>query len=238
MKTITLTVVKHTSQQVSFRVSNSHRNEEFSNTGWQFKAKNGMELTSDGAPEVFGRDCLCVQGASKDWDNKLLTVPLDLFKKYQAAVAEYNEVHADKVVKPRIEIEVLDSVSSLGDTVAFKIKSHTGFNWSEVNGQNFAHGVSNSVSAERLFWNGKPCIFIVPSALFKTIEKNIAQLNAPAPVSPLKTITFLYTKDGIKERRILEVTVENSDSYEGIDTDAKGYRKFLKSKMSQIKVVS
>lgn len=90
---IEISVVSIKEPTVTFRISRqTHREEEFTPNGREFKSSCGFFLSSQGAPE-FGEylQTLFVRGWVSSEDDNKITVPLIAFAKIMQAVTEYNE---------------------------------------------------------------------------------------------------------------------------------------------------
>ena len=89
---IELAVVKVEGDQVTFRIADqTHREDEFCETGDFFKAKNGIEIYSLCNPIVGGKYILYVRGSSSIGDFDELTTTIHQFARIMEAVTEYNE---------------------------------------------------------------------------------------------------------------------------------------------------
>lgn len=89
-----LAVVKVEGDQVTFRIAEqTHREDEFCETGDFFKAKNGIEIYSFCNPIVGGKYILYVRGSSSIGDFDELTTTIHQFARIMEAVTEYNETN-------------------------------------------------------------------------------------------------------------------------------------------------
>lgn len=94
---IEISVVSVEEHTVTFRISQqTHREEEFTQNGREFKSICGIILSSQGSPE-FGAyiKTLFVRGWSSSEDDNNITVPLITFAKIMQAVTEYNETDGE-----------------------------------------------------------------------------------------------------------------------------------------------
>lgn len=80
---------------VAFKIAEqSHINHEFGNAGlsnWDFKAKNGVRLSSSSEPEVENNTLLYVRGDNETKDNLVLMAKSAVFDAFEEAVRQYNE---------------------------------------------------------------------------------------------------------------------------------------------------
>ena len=99
---IELAVVKVEGERVTFRIAEqTHREEEFTPNGREFKSSCGFFLSSQSAPEVG--ECLqtlFVRGWASNADDNKITVPLIAFAKIMQAITEYNETNGAGYKKP------------------------------------------------------------------------------------------------------------------------------------------
>lgn len=108
--------------QVTFSIKEqTHRDDEFTPGGMEFKATNGVILVSAAGPEVrqYG-DRMFVRGCNKEWDNHKLTCSSAFFEKIKEAIKEYNETdgmgYPKPVAKPPVvEPPVVKRFIKLGD---------------------------------------------------------------------------------------------------------------------------
>lgn len=99
---IEISVERVEEDTVTFRISRqTHREEEFTPNGREFKSSCGFFLSSQGAPE-FGEylQTLFVRGYVSAEDDNKITVPLIAFAKIMQAVTEYNETDGKGYEKP------------------------------------------------------------------------------------------------------------------------------------------
>ncbi len=96
-----LAVVKVEGEQVTFRIADqTHREDEFCETGDFFKAKNGIEIYSLCNPIVGGKYILYVRGSSSIGDFDELTTTIHQFARIMEAITEYNETNGKGYEKP------------------------------------------------------------------------------------------------------------------------------------------
>ena len=99
---IEISVVRIKEPTVTFRISRqTHRGEEFTPNGREFKSSCGFFLSSQGAPE-FGAyiKTLFVRGWDYSEDDNKITVSLLHFAKIMQAVTEYNQMNGAGYEKP------------------------------------------------------------------------------------------------------------------------------------------
>lgn len=98
---IELAVVKVEGDQVTFRIAEqTHREDEFCETGDFFKAKNGIEIYSFCNPIVGGKYILYVRGSSSIGDFDELTTTIHQFARIMEAITEYNETNGKGYENP------------------------------------------------------------------------------------------------------------------------------------------
>lgn len=99
---IEISVVSIKEPTVTFRISRqTHRGEEFTPNGREFKSSYGYFLVSQGCPEYKEcRDLLYVRGVDDYEDDSPVTVPLLHFAKIMQAVTEYNQTNGAGYEKP------------------------------------------------------------------------------------------------------------------------------------------
>ena len=99
---IELAVVKVDGDQVTFRIAEqTHRGENFTPNGREFKSSCGYFLVSHECPEYKeGKDLLYVRGCNDYKDDNQVTVPLLQFAKIMQAITEYNETNGKGYEKP------------------------------------------------------------------------------------------------------------------------------------------
>lgn len=99
---IEISVVSIKEPTVTFRISwQTHREEEFTPNGNEFKSSCGYFLVSQECPEYKEcRDLLYVRGLNNYADDNPVTVPLLQFAKIMQAVNEYNETNGAGYEKP------------------------------------------------------------------------------------------------------------------------------------------
>lgn len=97
-----LAVVKVERDLVTFRIAEqTHREEEFTPNGREFKSSCWYFLVSQECPEYKeGKDLLYVRGCNDYKDDNQVTVPLLQFAKIMEAVTEYNETNGAGYKKP------------------------------------------------------------------------------------------------------------------------------------------
>ena len=88
----------------------THRNDDFSVSGYIFAASNGFELRSACSPEIVGNEpVLYVRGCEEEKDKTVLTVPSEKWlDKLRIAVQEYNSRFADGEPKIVNGVEVIE----------------------------------------------------------------------------------------------------------------------------------
>lgn len=99
---IEISVVRVEEHTVTFRISQqTHREENFTPNGREFKSSCGFFLSSQGSPEFEEYlQTLCVRGWASSEDDNKITVPLIAFAKIMQAVTEYNETNGKGYEKP------------------------------------------------------------------------------------------------------------------------------------------
>lgn len=97
-----LAVVKVDGDLVTFRIAEqTHRGENFTPNGREFKSSCGYFLVSHECPEYKeGKDLLYVRGCNDYKDDNQVTVPLLQFAKIMQAISEYNETNGKGYEKP------------------------------------------------------------------------------------------------------------------------------------------
>ena len=242
---IELTIIKKNAKTVTFKVKNEDR--ELS----RFTASNGISINCVSNPQYDAyRKILYTQGSTRSWDDIEITVSNATFKKIRAAVDEYNEKFGEKpmpkpVEKLSLKIKIVPTNSN-SEVVAFKIVEQSGFGYCarhkfeqiefiSVYSPNF-YSDTMELCIRGIDKSKDDNIICVTTDEFVKIESAIKLLNESSPKF-IEKITFLYTNDGVKTRRCLNVVKKSPDSYEGIDEDKSEYRKFLRSKMSKIEVI-
>ena len=97
-----LAVVKVDGDQVTFRIADqTHREENFTPNGREFKSSCGISLSSQGSLEFWAYiKTLYVRGWDSSEDDNKITVPLITFAKIMQAVTEYNETDGRGYEKP------------------------------------------------------------------------------------------------------------------------------------------
>jgi hypothetical protein len=252
MKTnpIELAVVKNTAKTVTFTVKNENRELE------SFTASNGIEIACRAYP-AFNNFVprLYAQGSNSILDDEEIVVSAAQYKKISAAVAEYNEKFGEKPMprpvprpadKLSLKIEEVKT-NSTSNVVAFKIVEQSGFergkeySFGEVVfitlvGPDYVNYLRNALYVRGRDKSYDDNVICVTTAEFQKIEAAIKLLNDSTPKF-IEKITFLYTKDGTKTRRCLNVVKKDATSYEGVDEDKGEYRKFLVKNMSKIEVI-
>ena len=238
MKTnhIQLTIVKKTTKNVTFKVSNKDRELK------PFTASNGILIKIMAYPH-YNTDSktLYLQGSAPSLDGMTISVSTAEYKKITAAVEEFN----NSMNKLMLKIEKLPTNSN-SDVVAFKIVEQKGFNYClrhAFGGINFLsinfpyfYADTNEFCVRGEEKDKDNDIICVTAAEFKKLEAAINLLNNPPPKF-IEKITFLYTKDGTKTRRCLNVIEKNKNYYYGVDEDKSEPRKFLVKNMSKIEVI-
>lgn len=99
---IEISVERVEEDTVTFRISRqTHREEEFTPNGNEFKSSCGYFLVSQECPEYKEcRDLLYVRGLNNYADDNPVTVPLLQFAKIMQAITEYNETDGKGYEKP------------------------------------------------------------------------------------------------------------------------------------------
>jgi len=107
-------IIENEKAKVQIR-EQSHRRDNFMRTGRFFTSSSGFQLRSINGPEYHPykraaiHECF-VRGHNTSFDNKAITMPIDIFVKFAQAVQEYNQL-GEKEIPEAFDVILNASIS-------------------------------------------------------------------------------------------------------------------------------